>query len=149
MIDFWNDSSASIPADVDLCKNLKPKATTSYFARGDGPYSVKLTPMPKENVIDVHLEAKEGNYFQGRRGAEGADFFHNFGQYYFFLCMVSGLNLLCHNGDLNTQDSISWSLASDRSGDCCFFSPNRGSKGPGEFLGHLEIFLFNSMKHFF
>jgi hypothetical protein len=45
---------------------LKPKETTSYFARGDGPYSVKLTPIPKENAIDVHLAATEGNYFEGK-----------------------------------------------------------------------------------
>ena len=53
--------------NVDLCKNLKPKNTTSYFARGKGPYSMKLTPMPKENVIDVHLMASEGNYFEGAK----------------------------------------------------------------------------------
>jgi hypothetical protein len=46
---------------------LKPKETTSYFARGDGPYSVKLTPLPKENAIDVHLAATEGNYFEGNK----------------------------------------------------------------------------------
>ena len=61
-------SSASVPAptaDPNLCQNLKPKATTSYFARGNGPYSVKLTP--KDKYINVLLEAKEGNYFQGNR----------------------------------------------------------------------------------
>ena len=60
------NSSASLPSDnVDLCKNLKPKETTSYFARGKGPYSMTLTPNAKEKVIDVHLSASEGNHFQG------------------------------------------------------------------------------------
>lgn len=61
-------SCASVPADtVALCKNLKPKETTSYFARGNGPYSVSLTPNTKEKFIDVHLKATEGNYFQGKQ----------------------------------------------------------------------------------
>jgi hypothetical protein len=66
-------STASVPAsdpNVDLCKNLKPKNTTSYFARGKGPYSMKLTPMAKENIIDVHLMASEGNYFEGETSFE-------------------------------------------------------------------------------
>jgi hypothetical protein len=64
------NSSASVPEDTkDLCKNLKPKETTSYFARGKGPYSVKLTHNTKEKVIEVHLSASEGNYFEGDKAS--------------------------------------------------------------------------------
>ncbi len=76
-------STASVPAadpNVDLCKNLKPKNTTSYFARGKGPYSMKLTPMPKENVIDVHLMASEGNYFEGESIEQVCNRFHGNGR---------------------------------------------------------------------
>ena len=59
-------SSAAVPADESLCKNLKPKETTSYFARGDGPYSMKLTHVPKENIVQVDITAKEGNHFEGK-----------------------------------------------------------------------------------
>ena len=58
-------SSAAVPVDEALCKNLKPKELTSYFARGDGPYSMKLTHVPKDKIVLVDISAKEGTYFEG------------------------------------------------------------------------------------
>ena len=57
--------SAAVPVDEALCKNLKPKELTSYFARGDGPYSMKLTHVPKDKIVLVDISAKEGTYFEG------------------------------------------------------------------------------------
>jgi hypothetical protein len=44
---------------------LRPKLIHQIGNRGKGPYSLKLTPAPKDNLIDVHLSASEGSYFEG------------------------------------------------------------------------------------